>query len=258
MENRGVIIQKSVEDYLDKTYDGWRMTNPSIRYQIPWSDIAITLTGVVNTRSGAHLEGRHILEMWINQLDPRLNRQAFTTEELEHLKKKYLEAKTQGKTLERGKVQLPEGYTWNNVLPEIYRRSPNDVKNAYYTNQRYWSGQVAQPVSVPVSVSHEVSSEVPARDNGYSEYDISPDNELFSSDSRIIPLIDETPTPFAFSLPNYTPPGAAASDFGSSFDERGGGKSARKSARKPSRKSFRKSSRKAKKSSRKYRKVTRK
>jgi hypothetical protein len=52
--------------------------------------------------------------------------------------------------------------------------------------------------------------------------------------------------PFPFSLPNYTPPGAAAAYFELPFHERGGGKSARKS------------SRKAKKSSRKYRKISRK
>ena len=255
MEDRSVIIKKSVESYLDNKYPGWRATNPSVRLKIPWSDIATQLTGLVTTK-GLPLEGRHILEIWINQLDPRLNRNPFTTEELDYLKEIFITAKNQGKTLDSGQVQLPDGYKWNNVLPLGCKRSPNDVKNAYYTNQRYWSEEAADPIIVPVSVSHALSPAVvvPATDNGYSDDDISPDNdlykELFSSDPRIRPLIgDETPTPFAFDPPSFK--SGTLSDGGFR------GKVSRK-VRKSARKASRKSARKAKKSSRKYRKVSRK
>ena len=258
MANRSDVIIQHVESVLDDKYPGWRDTNPSVRLKIPWHNIAEELApkGVTTTRSGAPIEGKHILEIWINQLDPRLNRTAFTTEELNILKGIFMKAKKQGKTLDSGQVQLPDKYTWSNVLPLEYKRSPNDVKNVYYANQRYWSEEAAVPVSVPVSVSHLLSPVVPPMDNGSGEYDISPDNdlykelfsELFSSDSSIIPLVDQTtPTPFAFHLPSVK------HDIGGGFR----GKVSRK-VRKSSRKASRKSARKAKKSSRKYRKVSRK
>jgi hypothetical protein len=249
MEDRSVIIKKRVESYLDTNYgSSWRATNPSVRLKIPWSKIATQLTGLVTTRSGDPIKGNHILEIWINQLDPRLNRTAFTTEELNILKGIFMEAKKQGKTLGSDQFQLPDGYTWSNVLPLEYKRSPNDVKNVYYANQRYWSEEAADPVIVPVSVSHALSPVVPLVDNGSSDDDISPDNdlykELFSSDPRIRPLIgDETPTPFAF-------------DFDPSLESSDGGfrgkvsRKVRKSSRK-AKKSSKKSKRKARKSSRK-------
>lgn len=253
MANRSDVIKQHVESFLDDEYPGWRATNPSVKLKIPWRDIATQLTGLVTTRSGDPIKGSHILEIWINQLDPRLNRTAFTTEELNILKGIFKMAKKQDKTLDSGQFQLPDGFKWSNVLPLEYKRSPNDVKNVYYANQRYWSEEAADLVSVPVSV--------PPMDNGYDKYDISPDNdlykelfsELFSSDPSIVPLNGETPTPFAFDPPSVK--SGTLSDGGFRGKVR---KSSRKASRKSSRKAYRKSARKAKKSSRKYRKVSRK
>ena len=144
-----------------------------------------------------------------------------------------------------GKLQLPlkengETMSWELILPG---RSPNVVKNKYYSHQKYWNQPDIQPDQDQLyNVNPSISVE---RD----------DSDFYDSSLHDDGKGDR---PFAFPLTtNYdTPSGAAAA---ASY---WGGKSARKSARKPSRKSSRKSqrksSRKAKKSSRKYRKISRK
>jgi hypothetical protein len=214
-----------------------------------WQDIANRLKdiGIIRT-------GRQVRESWVNYLNPFLNFEPFTPEEMEILKKLYSEALAQdarGQTrmLKSGKLQLPlkengETMSWELILPG---RSPNVVKNKYYSHQKYWNRPDIQPdqhqlYSVNTSISEERDDD---KVNNSDFYDSS-----LHEDGR-------GDRPFAFSLTTEydTPLGAA---FGPPFDERRGGKSARKSARKPSRKPSRKSSRKAKKSSRKYRKVSRK
>jgi hypothetical protein len=218
-----------------------------------WQKIANDLAAV-----GIQTDGRKIREMWINYLDPELNLEPFTADEMQTLKNLYFEAKGQGRSrlLESGKYQLPlkdgNPMSWENILP---RRSPNVVKNAYYSQQKYWlQGQAQEPELLPANISPSVVRDDAPNKNNLEFHEVDGlFRELMDPDPRITPNPEG---PFAFSLTTKydTPPGAA---FGS-FDERRGGKSARKFARKSSRKPSRKSSRKAKKSSRKYRKVTRK
>jgi hypothetical protein len=223
-----------------------------------WQEIANGL----QKKSLLHRSGRQIRELWVNYLNPSLNFEKFTPEEMQILQTLYYEAHAQnarGQTrmLESGNLQLPlkengDSMSWEHILP---RRSPNVVKTKYYSHQKYWNQPERQPGQDQLyRVEHSISEE---RDD-----DVSNNYDFYDSDLHERSKRGDSPPPFAFPLTTrYDIPSSSAA-FGSSFDERGGGKSARKSARKPSRKSFRKSSRKssrkAKKSSRKYRKVTRK
>ena len=223
-----------------------------------WQEIAngLKYKGIVRT-------GRQVRESWVNYLNPFLNFEPFTQEEMKTLQNLYLEAhkqERQGQTrmLNSGKLQLPlkengETMSWELILPG---RSPNVLKNKYYSYQKYWN----QPDRQPDQDQDQL-------------YDVNPstslekdDDKLNNSDFYDSSLHDDGKgdRPFAFPLTTRydTPPGAAVAYFGSPSYPLDGGKSARKSARKASskssRKPSRKSSRKAKKSSRKYRKVTRK
>ena len=228
--------------------------NPSSSPQ--WQEISNGL----KKKGLLHKSGRQIRELWVNYLNPSLNFEKFTPEEMQILQTLYYEAhaqNTRGQTrmLKSGNLQLPlkengETMSWELILPG---RSPNVVKNKYYSHQKYWNRteQPEQPDQDQLyRVEHSISEE---RDD-----DVSNNYDFYDSDLHERSKRGDSPPPFAFPLTTrYDMPSSSAA-FGSSFDERGGGKSARKSARKSSRKPSRKSSRKAKKSSRKYRKVSRK
>lgn len=233
--------------------------NPSSSPQ--WQKIANGL----KKKGLLHKSGRQIRELWVNYLNPSLNFEKFTPEEMQILQTLYYEAyaqNTRGQTrmLESGNLQLPlkengDSMSWEHILP---RRSPNVVKTKYYSHQKYWNRteQPEQPDQDQLyRVEHSISEE---RDD-----DVSNNYDFYDSDLHERSKRGDSPPPFAFPLTTrYDMPPSSSAAFGSSFDERGGGKSARKSARKFARKSAkkpsRKYSRKAKKSSRKYRKVSRK
>ena len=211
-----------------------------------WQEIA---NGINAKNIGIVTSGRKVRELWVNYLNPFLNFTQFTQEEMQILQNLYLEARAQqarGQTrmLESGNLQLPlkengETMSWELILPG---RSPNVLKNKYYSYQKYWN-RTEQPdqdelYSVNPSTSVEKDDDV---SNNYDFYD----SDLHERSKR-----GDSPPPFAFPLTTkFDHPSGAA--FG------GGGK--RKTSRKSAMKAYRKSARKAsRKSARKYRKATRK
>ena len=210
-----------------------------------WQEIANGLKD-----KGINRSGRQVRESWVNYLNPYLNFEPFTPEEMQILKNLYFEARVQNthgqtRALNSGKLQLPlkengETMSWELILPA---RSPNVVKNKYYSHQKYWNQPDIQPDQDQLyNVNPSISVE---RD----------DSDFYDSSLHDDGKGDR---PFAFPLTtNYdTPSGAAAA--ASYWGGKAARKASRKSYRKSARKSSRKSSRKAKKSSRKYRKVSRK
>ena len=223
-----------------------------------WQKIANDLAAV-----GIQTDGRKIREMWINYLDPDLNLEPFTADEMQTLKNLYFEAKDQGRSrlLESGKYQLPlkdgNPMSWENILP---RRSPNVVKNAYYSQQKYWSqGQAQEPELLPANISPSVVRDDAPNENNLDSREVDGlFRELMDTDPRITPNPEG---PFAFPLTtNYDTPSGAAAAAASYWGGKAAitNKSSRKSTKKSSRKSQRKSYRKVKRSSRKYRKFSRK
>ena len=225
---------------------------------LQWQKIANDLAAV-----GIQTDGRKIREMWINYLDPDLNLEPFTADEMQTLKNLYFEAKDQGRSrlLESGKYQLPlkdgNPMSWENILP---RRSPNVVKNAYYSQQKYWSqGQAQEPELLPANISPSVVRDDAPNENNLDSREVDGlFRELMDTDPRITPNPEG---PFAFPLTtNYDTPSGAAAAAASYWGGKAAitNKSSRKSTKKSSRKSQRKSYRKVKRSSRKYRKFSRK
>ena len=214
-----------------------------------WQQIANDLAAV-----GIQTDGRKIREMWINYLDPDLNLEPFTADEMQTLKNLYFEAKGQGRSrlLESGKLQLPlkdgKPMSWEDILP---RRSPNVVKNAYYSQQKYWlQGQGQEPELLPANISPSVERDDAPNKNNLEFHEVHGlFRELVDPDPRITPNPEG---PFAFPLTTRydTPSGAAAASDERHWGGKAAIKSSKKSKRKSSKKSKKKLSRKAKKSSR--------
>ena len=205
--------------------------HPSFSSSKPqWQQIA---NGINEKNIGIVTTGRKIRELWVNYLNPFLNFEPFTQEEMQILQNLYLEARAQharGQTrmLESGNLQLPlkengETMSWELILPG---RSPNVLKNKYYSYQKYWNQTETQPQDQDLYAANPSPSV--ERDD-----DVSNNYDFYNSDLHERSQRGDSPPPFAFPLTTR-------------FDKSSGGKSARKS------------SRKAKKSSNKYRKSTRK
>ena len=216
-----------------------------------WQEIANGLR-----TEGIVTDGRKIRELWVNYLNPSLNFEPFTEEEMQTLKRLYFEAKAQGQTrmLKSGKLQLPlqqngETMSWELIFPG---RSPNVLKNKYYSLQNYWNQTERQSDQDQLYNSVDRSPSVVRDDDTPNNYDFY-DSDLHERGQR-----GESPPPFAFPLTTMYDgsPGAAAaaSYYGSppyshSVERTEGGKAARK---------YRKASRKYRNSARKYRKTSRK
>ena len=228
------------------------MLHPSFSSSLTpkWQEIANGLRA-----EGIVTDGRKIRELWVNYLNPSLNFNPFTEEEMQTLKRLYFDAKAQGQTrmLKSGKLQMPlqqngETMSWELILPG---RSPNVLKNKYYSLQKYWNQPERQPDQDQLYNSVDSSSSAVRDDDIQNNY------EFYGSDLHARGQRGDSPPPFAFPLTTMydgSPGAAAASYYGSppyshSVERTDGGKVVRK---------YRKTSRKYRNSARKYRKASRK
>jgi len=206
---------------------GYRRMHPLRK--IPWEPFARALN--ITDTAGKPVKGRKLLESWNNYIDPELDLSPFNEQEWTTLISYYIRAKDQGRISASGYYQLPLDERGNPLkwVGLMHRRSPNVIKNLYYSGPFIKAGnetianierKVKNPVVFPTGMMPPPSNEASIARDDSDEAALQPsflEGDAPLEESRSVPRSGYAPQSMPFSGYDYAPPPMPSSPFVNRF-----------------------------------------